>query len=174
MKLKHYILFFLAFTFIYSVGLIAQAEKPVEPVNWRELIPFLIDIPNWEAEGDAEGRSMTMGNFKISQAERSYTSNDKSLDIDITDGGYIPMVYAGIKMAMNFEIDTSEEYVKKITIKGFPGVEKYNYENKEAEVMILVADRFLVILDGSPFKDTSELKAIAEILDLEGIANLAK
>jgi hypothetical protein len=157
-----------------SVALLAQMKQPVEPVNWRELTPFLIDIPDWQAEGDADGSSVAMGSFKISQAERSYAADEKNLTITIIDGGYVPMVYAGMKMAMGFEVDTSEEYVKKITIKDFPGIEKYEYGDKQAEVIILVVDRFLLQLEGENFENTTELKEIAELLDLEGIANLAQ
>jgi hypothetical protein len=84
------------------------------------------------------------------------------------------MAYAGIKMAMNFEIDTSDEYVKKVTIKGFPGIEKYEYEDEDGQVMLLVADRFVVQVEGENVPDTSELKNIAEALDLEGLAELAE
>jgi len=157
-----------------SLMVVAQEQKPVDPVNWRELVPFLGDIPGWEAEDDAEGESVSMADFKVSQAERTYISGDKELTIKIADGGYVPMMYASIKMAMNYEIDTSEEYIKKITIKGYPGVEQYEYEDKDAQLLILVGDRFIVTLEGDNFEDASELKSIAESLDLDGIAKLAK
>ncbi|MDH5384350.1 MAG: hypothetical protein OEY18_06550, partial [Candidatus Aminicenantes bacterium] len=75
---------------------------------------------------------------------------------------------------MNYEIDTSEEYIKKTTIKGYPGVEQYEYEDKDAQILILIGDRFIVTLEGDNFENTSELKSIAESLDLDGIAKLAK
>jgi hypothetical protein len=164
------------FVILLSVSMVlaAQMKQPVDPVNWRELIPFLIDIPDWEAEGEAEGSTVSTAGFKISQAERSYTAEDKELSITIVDGGYVPMVYAGMKMAMSFELDTAEEYVKKITIKGFPGVEKYEYQEKSAQVMVLAGDRFLVQLEGENFEDTTELKEIANLLDLEGLVDLAE
>lgn len=163
---------FLVILMSVSMVLLAQMKQPVEPVNWRELTPFLIDIPDWEAEGEAEGSTISMAGFKVSQAERSYTAENKNLNMTIVDGGYVPMVYAGMKMAMSVEVDTAEEYIKKITIKDFPGVEKYEYESMNAEVMILVGDRFLVQLKGENFDNTTELKEIANLLDLEGLADL--
>lgn len=162
------------FLLLSAATLFVHAQKQVDPVNWRELVPFLIDIPGFEAEGKPDGSTMTMGTYKISQAERGYSSGEKELRISITDGAYAQMAYAGIKMAMNFEIDTSEEYVKKITIKGASGIERYEYEDKEGQIMLLVADRFVVQLDEENIADTSELKKIAEMLDLEGLAKLAK
>lgn len=170
----HKTLILLGLLLLSSAFLFSQAQKQVDPVNWRELIPFLIDIPEFEADGKPEGSTVAMGNYKVSQAEREYSSGDKELKISIVDGAYAQMAYAGIKMAMNFEMDTSEEYVKKVTIKGFPGIEKYEYEDKDGQVILLVADRFVVQLEEENAPDTSELKKIAEALDLEGLAKLAK
>lgn len=170
----HKTLILLGLFLLSSAFLFSQAQKQVDPVNWRELIPFLIDIPGFEADGKPEGSTVAMGNYKVSQAEREYSSGDKELKISIVDGAYAQMAYAGIKMAMNFEMDTSEEYVKKVTIKGFPGIEKYEYEDKDGQVILLVADRFVVQLEEENAPDTSELKKIAEALDLEGLAKLAK
>jgi hypothetical protein len=164
----------LAFFLFFTSFLFSQSQKQVDPVNWRELTPFLVDIPGFEAEGGPEGSTVSMGNYKVSQAEREYSSGEKELKITIIDGAYAQMAYAGIKMAMNFEMDTSEEYVKKVTIKGFPGIEKYEYEDKDGQVMLLVADRFVVQMEEEDIPDTSELKQIAEKLDLEGLAKLAK
>ena len=155
-------------------ALLALQPEPVDPVNWRELVPFCIDLDGWEAEDKASGQSMSMGSFKISQAERDYSEGDRSLHLTIVDGGYVPMVYAGLQMAMNFEIDSSEELVKKIEIKGFPGIERYDYDSRDAEVMLLVAERFMVQIEISDCDGTDEAKAAAGQLDLKGLAALAK
>lgn len=173
-KLKGLSGIFTLVSLMISSCLLVQGQEPVEPINWRELAPFLIDISGWEAMGKPEGSTASMGDFKVSQVERKYSAKDKRLKVEIIDGAFVQMVYAAFKMALSFEIDTSEEYVKKVTIKGFPGVEQYNYEDKEGSVMILVADRFLVSLDQDNAEDTSELKDIAGKLDLKGIAKLAK
>lgn len=173
-KLKGLLGMFILISFAISLSLLAQGQEPTEPINWRELAPFIIDVPTWKAEGEAEGSTASMGDFKISQVERNYSQDNKRLKIEIIDGAFVQMVYAAFKMALSFEIDTAEEYVKKANIKGFPGVEQYNYEDREASVMVLVADRFLVSLEQDNVKDTSELKAIAGKLDLKGLAKLAK
>ena len=99
-----------------------------------------------------------------------------SLTITITDSGYVQMVMAGIQMMMQFEVDSSEEYVKKVTVGDFAGVETYNYEDKDAKLILVLKDRFLVQLEGEGFEkdQVSELVAIAGSLDLNAIAALAK
>jgi len=156
------------------LNLFAQMQTPVEPLNWKELVPFLVDIDGWTALDDAEGQTVSMMNFKTTQVEREYERGDMSLTVMIVDGGYAPMAYQSIKMAMNFEIDTSEEYIKKAEVQGCPGIVKYTYEDKEGELMLLVAERFIFHLTGENIEDTSELVDIAKSFDLAGLAKLAK
>jgi len=174
--LKHLKLVSLSLVILFALSLVAisQTQTPVDPVNWRELIGFLVDIEGWEAQDEPEGQTTTMANFKMSQASRDYTSGDKDLEIEIIDGGYVPMIYQGLRMAMNYEIDSSDELVKKITIKGYPGIERYTYDDEDAEVILLVKDRFVVNIRCDNVPDTTEAKEIAEMLDLDGIAALAK
>ena len=161
---------------IFAVGIMALAQTPVEPIHWSKLMPFLADLGGWEAEGDAEGQTTNMMGMSVTVVERSYTNENRSLKITITDSGYVQMVLAGIKMMMQFEVDSSEEYIKKVTVDGFPGVEKYNYDDKDAELILILEDRFLVLLDGDEIEkgQVSELTSIAKALDLKGIAALAK
>jgi hypothetical protein len=169
--------FFLTALLVIAGGLnilAAQSQEPVEPLNWRELTPFLGDVKGWTALDDAEGQTVTMMNFKTTQVERSYEKGDKSLMVTIVDGGYAPVVYQSIKMAMNFEIDTSEETIKKTEILGFHGIVKYSYEDEEAEVMLLVADRFIFQMTGENMKDSAEIIELVKSFDLQKLAKLAK
>jgi hypothetical protein len=174
MKVRICIILSLILVLVSSISLNAQKQKKVEALNWRKLTPFLIDIKGWKADGKAEGQKMAFGEFSTSQAERDYTSGKRSLNIQIVDSAYAPMVLAGYKSMANFEMDTSEEYIKKVTIKGFTGVEHYTYKKKEAELWIAVSDRFLVKLRGENFKNSTELKKIANLLHLKKLAALAK
>jgi len=155
-----------------SVSVLGIDQEPVDPVDWREIAPFLINIPNWDAEGDAEGASVNMMNFKISNSERDYSDGTRDLTITIVDGGFVPMVYASFTMLKGFEVDTSEEYIKSTTIQGYPGMKQYTYATKEGSVMALLDGRFLVTLYGENFENISDLEDIFQFLDLNGIAAL--
>lgn len=154
-------------------GLLSGQPKPVDPVNWRELVPFLIDISGYEAD-KPEGTTTSMGQFKLSQASRNYAKGEQSIEIEIIDGSYIPMAYASFKVMEGFEVDSSEELIKRITVAGFPGIEHIQFEEEEASLMILVAERFLVNIKGEKFTETAELKDIANKMDLNKLASLAK
>ncbi len=174
MSQKKYGWFFVFIGLLFCLGLFAQADKPVDPVNWRELAPFLIDFPGWEAEGKATGASVSMGAYKVSNAKRSYSSNSSDLEIEIIDGAFNQMVYAAFNMAITYEVDTSDEYHKKVNISGFPGYETYEYDDEDGEIVLLVGDRFLIQIEGDDIEDNSSLVAVANALDLKGLAQLAK
>ena len=162
--------------FVLAVFGAAFSVAQVEPVNWRDIVPFLIEIQDWSALGDATGSSMNVGGFQSSQGERGHTLGDKTLTVQVVDGAFSPMIYAGIKMAMSMEIDTSEEFVRKVEVKNYPGVLRYNFETKEAELILLIVDRFLNNYKGENFteEEAEGLKTIAEQHDLDGIAALNK
>jgi len=174
MNYKTSVIVLLIFFSLIMVSAFAQEQKTVEPINWRELVPFLKDLPGWEAEGNATGQTMSMGMYSATTVERSYSAEDKSLEIKIIDGALSQMAYAGFNMMRQFEIDTSDEYVKKIEVKGHPGIEKYEYDSKNASVMLLIAERFLIEIEISETENTNEAKEIAESLDLDKLADLAK
>lgn len=174
MKHKTKSAFILTLICLLSLSLFSQEQETVEPINWRELVPFLIDMPGWEAVGEATGQTMSMGMYSATNVEREYTSGDKILTIHIIDGALSQMAYAGFNMMRQFEVDTSEEYVKKVEIKEYPGVERYEYESKDASIMILVAERFLIEIEITEADNTDEVKEVAETLELDKLADLAK
>ena len=157
-----------------ALGLNLHGALSEELIGWRDLGVFLDEISGWEPEGELKGSTSSMGGLSISQVSRSFTNVDQSIEIEIIDSGLNQMVFAGVKMAMNFEVDSSDEYIKKITIKNFPGIEKYEYDSKDGEVNLMIADRFLVKIEGDDIEDCSSLKDVAEKLDLEGLSQLAK
>ncbi|MBN2244945.1 MAG: hypothetical protein JW755_03780 [Candidatus Aminicenantes bacterium] len=174
MKRKTKIAFIFTLICFLSFSLFAQQQETVEPVNWRELVPFLKDLPNWEAVDEATGQTMSMGMYSATNVEREYSSGEKVLTISIIDGALSQMAYAGFNMMRQFEVDTSDEFVKKVEIKEYPGIERYEYEYKNASVMLLVAERFLIEIEITEAENTNEAKEIAEALDLDGLADLVK
>ena len=166
---------FLAVFLVFSVvsGAIQQ-QKPVDPVNFRELLFFLVDLPGWEADEEPEGSSVTYGEYKISQVQRSYSAGEKSLSITVVDGAYVPMAYTTFQAYKTFEMDTSDRYVKGTTFKSYPGVEGYEYEPKSGFLMVLVADRFLVNVEGDSIENVNEIKEVANHLPWSKLASVAK
>ena len=48
------------------------------------------------------------------------------------------MFYMGFNALQNFSIDSSDKYVKKIEIKGHPGIEQFKYKRNKGIIMVLI------------------------------------
>lgn len=176
MNLKRVFALFILSSFAASFIIFAQGQNRVDPVNWRKLAEYIpTKIPKWNKKGDLEGNTISVG-IKMSQVSQRFTDGKRDLIVRIVDGGNEPAVYTGIRMAMQFEVDTSKEYIRKVEINGIPGIEQYNYTTKVAEMILLIADRFMLYITGENFKvkEAAELKIIAKIFDLVGIGKLGK
>ncbi|MGB3863454.1 MAG: hypothetical protein WBE11_02920 [Candidatus Aminicenantaceae bacterium] len=167
-----------ALFFIFSMAMtqyvMAHNLKPEKPLNWRTLADFLPDLDKWEKKGDLEGSTMKMGP-QISQVEQNYTSGDINLKIMIVDAGAFPEFLFPIKMVLQSEIDTSTEYIKPFDAGGHPGAEKYEFNKKRAEIIVLVASRFLLTLtaENLELKATNDLMLVLKLIDIAGLAKLA-
>ena len=173
MKSKIFLVSGLLFIAVGAALAFAPAQQTADVVNWRDLVPFLIDIPGYEG-GKPDGSTMTMGDLKISQAQREYTKGEQSLEIMIMDGSSVLPLYTSWMAMQNFEVDTSDEMMKKIKVEEFPGIEHIQFEDKEAEIILALSERMMVQLKGENYGDTKELKEIAGKLNLKKLAELAK
>ena len=157
----------------------AQAEEmqkngPVETVNFRtlkELLPADADgLPRKEATGEKNG---AMG-FTISTAEGKYANEDGSEAIELTilDGGGSPMMM-GLAAWSMMEVDkeTAHGYEKTTKMGDNKAYEKYDSEEKNGEMNVLINKRFVVTAKGHGVS-MDKLKASLEDIDLSKLADL--
>lgn len=151
-----------------------EKRKPVEPVKFDTLIPLLPEPKGWTA-GEATGATTAMGEWKISNASRTYENGEgdarRRIKVEIVDGSYVPMVYAPFTMMTSFSHESTDGYTKGITIDGYPALEEWKKKSKDAKVVALVNDRFLVTIDG----DNVEPEVVREwagLVDLKKVAAL--
>jgi len=145
----------------------------VEPIDFRTLKEMLPEtaagLPRKSSEGEKAG---TMG-IKISTANADYSSEegDKSLEISITDMGYlsntVALATAGWLMA-EIDRETDNEYEKTTTFGGYKAFEKYNSQYNDGSLAVLVGERFIVQIDGNGVS-MDEIKAAMEAIDLDNL-----
>jgi len=159
-----------AFLILSAFPLSAQSQ----PVHFKELMAILaVDPPQgWKVAEKPKGKTMKSP-MQMSEAEVEFRSgDDKKVEIKIVDGlgGVVPMM----GMAHGMEMESSEEYVKPIEVQGFKGTEKFEYQEKDGEIILPVANRFLVTIEGEGMDDNEVIKEMAGKLDLKKLAGLAK
>jgi hypothetical protein len=147
----------------------AQAQ----PVHFKELMAIVAVEPpqGWEVAKKPKGQTMKSP-IQMSEAEVEFKSGDKRLEVKIVDGlgGMMPLM--GLMRGM--EMESSEEYMKSIEVQGFKGTESYKYNEKEGDIKLPVANRFLVTIEGKGIDNTDVLKEVAGKLDLKKLAGQAK
>ncbi len=153
-----------------------QKAGAVEPVDFRSLRDLLPEKIEGFERTDISGEKSGIMGIKISTAEATYTSDDGTIGIKITDmgGTGAPMQMMGAGWAMS-EVDreTSTGYEKTTKIRGYKARESFENDPKHGTIEILVAGRFLVELDGYGF-DMETVKKALDGIDLAGLESLAK
>jgi hypothetical protein len=158
-----------------TVGAIAQSEKEPRPVSGALLAGFLkIDIPGYARQGVPDETPVQVDARRLSQATATFTRGEAYLEIQILDGALVPAAYADFEALRSGPAEAGDETVRRIMVKGWPGVERYTADDRTAEVLVLVSGRFLVGLENEDVPNASETAGIAELIDLQGLAALAR
>lgn len=146
--------------------------KQVEPVSFRDLQTTLPTVPGWTMD-KPRGERMTSP-VAFSQSEARYTNGDASVEVKVVDSAFHQMLIAPWSMflAAGYEKETSEGYEKSVTIDGNPGFEKWDSEDKDGELNLVVGKRFLVTIEGRRLADEKVLHEFASKLDTAKLASL--
>jgi hypothetical protein len=146
-----------------------EVKEVVDAKLLKELLPEDADgLPRKEASSEKTG---AMG-FNISQAEARYKEDNSSIKVAIIDvaGTGALMGMAAWSMV---EMDKEDEngYEKTIKYKGFKAFEKYNTKNKDGEVAVIVAGRFIVTVTGNNV-EIDKMKSTLDDIDLGKLEDL--
>ena len=146
--------------------------KTVEPVRFQELQAALPEVSGWQ-RGTPTGERMTSP-VPFSQAEADYTMGEANISVKVVDSAFSQMLIAPWAMFLTagYERETSEGYEKSVTIGGNPGFERYNTANKDGELNIVLAKRFLLTVEGDNITDTKVLHEFASKIDASKLESL--
>jgi hypothetical protein len=155
------------------------AVAVVDPVGFRDLLAYLPSAGDgWQA-GTPDGSTTSMGDYKVTNVSNTYTSAggdgspDRSITVQITDGGFAEMVSAPFAMMSQFSNETTQGYQKGVTIEGHPGYEEWNEPSRSSNLNVLVAKRFLIHLSGTQV-EPQVLREWLEGMKLDELSELAK
>ena len=151
-----------------------SAERaPAEPVNFRTLRELLPQEAVGLAQTNVEGSTDGAMGFSISQVEATYGEGDAEIDLSILDYGAIPsMAMMGLGWTMaDIDRESGSTYERTVTFGGERGYRTYDSERRSGEFNLLVADRFVVQVEGSGVDD-DDLEAALRAVDLSGLADL--
>jgi len=131
----------------------ANGNKKVETIDYKELKAMLPESLPGMKRTDATGEKTAAMGMQISNTEGRYSADNggASMTIKITDIGSMTGL-AGMTAyawsSVNIDRESDNEYEKTSTLGGYKSHEKYNKSSKSGEVSVLVADRFVVDVNG--------------------------
>jgi hypothetical protein len=135
-------------------------RKPVDPVNFRDLLAVLPEAPaGWVKEGDPDARTIQLGEWRYSYVEQSYRAQEGAshVTVKVTDGAHIPALYPAFVFASGYSEESMDHYQKGITWKSHKGVEEFWTREKHGGITVMVAERFIVEVHGHGIDGASVL-----------------
>ncbi|MEY2525448.1 MAG: hypothetical protein QOE73_219 [Verrucomicrobiota bacterium] len=154
-----------------------QDEPTLVPdvVDYKKLLPLLPDAPaGWTAE-KAEGSTMDVGGFKLTNVHRDYHKGEGDhvpmVAISILDSAANPDYVTATTAAWTLKSEAPEGYSKPVTIDGNPGFEAYETEGKHSTLWVMVAKRYFVQIELQG-EDAKELQEWIKRVDLKKLAEI--
>lgn len=155
-------------------ALVGAGSSGVEALSPEQLKPFVPESLGGLARTTYKVERTDMMGLQVATGSASYgdDSADRKLDLEITDmGGASSMALLAGWALVETESESSEGYERVYREDGARVHETWNEAGRTGSYERIVADRFLVALEGRGL-DMSALKSAAESLDLSGLAAL--
>jgi hypothetical protein len=146
-------------------------KETIDPKLLKALLPE--DADGLKRKEASSEKTAAMG-FGVSTAKASY-SDDGAQDInveivDVAGMGVALMGMAAWSMA-SIDKETETGYEKTTEYEGHKAFEKYNTQNKDGEISVIVANRYIVNVSGNGVS-IDKIKSVLGDIDLDKLADL--
>jgi len=171
-----------AFFLILSAGcfFLLTAQTTQKPVSFKKLQEFLpkIDLSGFNRLKPGGETSSAMG-MSTSEAHVTYQKGDDiSIEVKIADIAGVPFAQMGVSMMgmTEYENETENGYDKSVKVQGFPGTEKVenSEDNKSADIMLFVGNRFTVELQARGISDAALLHKLLDDMKLGDLSKVTQ
>jgi hypothetical protein len=140
-------------------------------VNFQKLTPLLPDAPaGWTAQ-EPEGRTVTAGAYKVSEASRHYHKGNAQITVTITDMAQNP---AAPMLAMAFAVteESTTGYRRPYTAGGVTGSEQWTKASKQSEISAVTPNQIMVVSNGGGLDSPDENKDLFGKIDMAKLSAL--
>ncbi len=125
-------------------------------LDYKELYSYLVELDGWKASEPSGQHTKTFFGEML-QVERKYTSENKSLNVQIIKGSMVMAMWMPFSMVV--EQDTPDKYVKTTEIEGFKAGISHNKNENSGQIIIMVAPTaaFILKYNGIGYKDAVKI-----------------
>jgi hypothetical protein len=158
----------------------APATQPgkVQPVDFRRLQELMPPEAAGVQRSNLDGQNVSVGEMNISQASANYTKpdsdgSDPNASIQISDYVASPQMVAGMTAwrTVPIRIENDQGYQRTTKVKEMPAFESFTRDGDTRQMMLLVAERFLVQVETSHVPE-AQFKNLIDGLPIEKLAAL--
>jgi hypothetical protein len=137
-------------------------------------VPF---VPNtfegYRAKAAAEGKDIDLGEgASLALIRRGYFKTGTALDIEVVDAAQAKPLRDLFERTRELERSAEAAVIKPFDLQGYKALAQWNSTSRNARVSVLVEGRYLVNLGLRPSDGIATIMALAEKLDLAGLAQL--
>ena len=141
-------------------------------VDFEQLVALIPEHAGW-TRSTPHGEQYNLG-VLVSRAEANYDKGESSIKLQITDTAFSQVGLAPYSMMLlpTYFERSSDGYKKAASLGGSPGFETWDNINKDAEVAVVVVNRFVVTAKGRNVDSPDVVRALVQAVDLAKLANL--
>jgi hypothetical protein len=158
---------------LFAARRLPGQENSAGPVSTEEIQALLVDVPGYAASGvmgerDSNGRTVEGSAF------RYYKRNGVSYAVHIWDTRAEPEMIKTFRALEDRFASMPEFGYQRPLFEGYPAVVQFESQTRSLTIVLLIADRFLVHLNGIPLDDADGLRALFSHIDTKKLAGLGK
>jgi len=148
------------------------SRAPVEPVEFELLEPFLPAFSGWERSAVQGEKTLTP--VSVSQVQADYRRGAATINASIVDSGFNQSFMApfAVFLVEGFSKETPTGYERAVTAADHPGWERWDSQTKNGELSVLVARRYVVLLDGVDIEGPKVLHELLRRFELGKLGQL--
>jgi hypothetical protein len=149
-----------------------QRTQTATAVAFEQLVALIPEHAGW-TRGAPRGEQFGTG-VLVSRAEANYEKGESSIKLQITDTAFSQLGLAPYSMMVlpTYFERSSDGYKKAASMGGSPGFETWDSVDKDAEVVVIVGNRFVVNAKGRNVDSTDVVRALVQSVDLARLSAL--
>jgi len=139
-------------------------------VDFEQLVALIPEHAGW-TRSTPRGEQYVLG-VPVSRAEANYDKGESSIKLQITDTAFSQVGLAPYSMMLlpTYFERSSDGYKKAASLGGSPGFETWDNVNKDAEVAVVVVNRFVVMAKGRNVDSPDVVRSLVQAVDLSKLA----
>lgn len=149
-----------------------SGPSPVAAIDFEKLIAFLPDAPGW-TRATPTGQQITTS-ISYARATTDYSKGESLIRLEITDSGFNNLLLAPLSMMLvpSYWERSTDGYRKYAAMSGQPGFESWQAEANDAEVTVVVANRYIVNARGTSVPNVDAVRSVVQNIDLARLTSL--